>query len=166
VVKYICSVTISACAVATVASLMSIEPRAAMAQTSIDKKTPPIQETVIELSSSPLANTTWRLASWNGESVAADLPPITANFSADEIRGSAGCNTYFAGYEISGTGEMTVSPAGSTQMACEPGVMEAEFQYLTALSGTTGFEIDANGDLRLMFDGESDSGQMTFSAMR
>ena len=76
---------------------------------------------------------------------------ITATFESAEreVNGSAGCNTYFGEYKVSGA-DLTIMNLASTEMACmEPeGVMDQETQYLTALRTTDGYEI-VNGKLRI-----------------
>ena len=63
---------------------------------------------------------------------------ITATFDSSEgqVTGSAGCNSYFASYEIItggiAQGSMTVSAVGQTEMWCE-GLMDQEQEYLTIL---------------------------------
>ncbi|MFC1899364.1 META domain-containing protein [Chloroflexota bacterium] len=64
-----------------------------------------------------------------------DGSQITATFSSEgEIRGSAGCNSYFAGYSTE-SGGITISQIANTEMFCiEPeGVMDQETQYLGIL---------------------------------
>jgi len=62
---------------------------------------------------------------------------VTMFFSdAGKITGSAGCNHYFASYEMKGTA-ITIGQAGSTEMYCSaPGVMEQESIYLVLLGKT------------------------------
>ena len=59
---------------------------------------------------------------------------VTLDFREDgRITGSAGCNHYFASYDMKGT-TVTIGPAGSTLMYCHAaGVMEQESTYLTLL---------------------------------
>jgi len=63
---------------------------------------------------------------------------VTLDFGDDgRITGSAGCNRYFAFYEVKGT-VITIGQAGSTEMYCgTPGVMEQESTYLTLLGQAT-----------------------------
>ncbi|MCA9989502.1 MAG: META domain-containing protein [Anaerolineales bacterium] len=89
----------------------------------------------------------WGLVSYvnlNGETVDA-LPDsqVTAQFSAGQVTGSAGCNNYFAGYELNGDA-LTIGPAGSTQMFCEPAeLMDQESAFLAALQSTASYKLDA-----------------------
>ena len=94
------------------------------------KTVPPAQE--------PLVGTNWTLESFHtADAVSSVLAgtTITAVFGADgSVSGSAGCNRYFASYNITGT-SLSIGPAGSTKMACgAPGVMQQEGKYLTLIS--------------------------------
>ena len=81
--------------------------------------------------------------SWVVESVETDgeivLPidgtTVTAEFADDQVNGSAGCNTYFGGYETDGS-SLSIGQLASTQAFCaEPdGTMDQEFGYLALLS--------------------------------
>jgi heat shock protein HslJ len=108
--------------------------------------------------SSSLQGTTWRLTSFTSEGCSAAVLPgteITAAFGADgKLTGSAGCNRYFASYQLSGNG-ITIGSAGSTLMYCaEPvGVMAQETTYLKLLQGSTTYSVNAD-ELRLS-DGTS-----------
>jgi heat shock protein HslJ len=77
---------------------------------------------------SRLNGTGWTLTGYvhNGTpSQALTTTKVTLDFGDDgHITGSAGCNRYFASYEVKGTA-ITVGPAGSTMMYCDtPGVMD------------------------------------------
>ncbi|PPT05841.1 putative lipoprotein [Geitlerinema sp. FC II] len=144
----------------SVAAIASLVGFATIADCAIAQKKPPVRRT---MESSDLQRTLWRLVSWNGTAIDADLPEITANFSEDTVRGSGGCNNYFSGYEIASGDRMTVSPPGSTRMACEPNVMEWELNYLVSLQGTTRYDIDAEGNLHLWFETDTEAGEMVFA---
>ena len=60
---------------------------------------------------------------------------ITMVFGGEgRITGSAGCNHYFASYDLKGT-RITIGQAGSTMMYCTgAGVMEQESAYLALLN--------------------------------
>ena len=59
---------------------------------------------------------------------------VTLDFGVDgRITGSAGCNHYFASYEVKGTA-ITIGQAGSTMMYCDtPGLMDQESAFLALL---------------------------------
>jgi heat shock protein HslJ len=111
----------------------------------------------------PLAGTNWTLESFHtGDAVSSVLAgtTITAVFKKEgSITGYAGCNRYFASYNLTGT-SLQVSQAGSTKMACgAPGVMQQEGSYLTLISQAKTFTIkgdhltlaDAKGAAMLSF---------------
>ncbi len=98
-----------------------------------------------------LGGVTWQLVAYvdaSGAEVAV-LPgtEITAEFAGGQVGGSAGCNRYFASYQVDGD-SLTIQPIGSTMMACEPPVMEQESAYLAALANAAAFQIDS-GELRI-----------------
>ena len=67
---------------------------------------------------------------------------VTLDFGDDgRITGTAGCNRYFASYDVKGTA-ITIGSAGSTMMYCDtPGVMDQESAYFTLLSQAKTFTI-------------------------
>lgn len=96
----------------------------------------------------PLVGTNWTLDSvYSGDAVSSVIAgtTITAVFGKDgSVTGSAGCNHYFASYNVSGT-SMTIGSAGSTKMYCiGPGVMQQESTYLASLSRAAAFTITGN----------------------
>jgi heat shock protein HslJ len=85
----------------------------------------------------PLNGTEWTLTGYvpNGTTLEPlDGTTVTMVFdNTGQITGSAGCNRYFAGYEMKGTA-VTIGPAGSTAMYCSgQGVMDQESTYLALL---------------------------------
>jgi heat shock protein HslJ len=85
----------------------------------------------------PLNGTGWTLTEYvsNGTPLATlNGTTITLNFDkVGSITGTAGCNHYFASYEMKGSA-ITIGQAGSTEMYCTaPGVMEQESTYLALL---------------------------------
>jgi len=77
---------------------------------------------------------------------------ITATFRSAEgqVEGSAGCNSYFGGYEID-KNKLSIPMMAYTEMAClEPeGVMEQEDKYLRILPDVDSYEI-SGGKLRMV----------------
>jgi heat shock protein HslJ len=95
-----------------------------------------------------LEGTRWILTGYVKEGIPAqplDGTGITLDFGTDNrIGGSAGCNLYFASYEVSGTG-ISIGQAGSTEMYCStPGVMEQESTYLVLLGTVQSVTVDDN----------------------
>jgi heat shock protein HslJ len=96
----------------------------------------------------PLVGTNWTLDSfYTGTAVSSVIAgtTITAVFGEDgSVAGSAGCNHYFASYNVTGT-SVSIGSAGSTKMYCtSPGVMQQESTYLASLSRAAAFTITGN----------------------
>ena len=69
---------------------------------------------------------------------------LTAIFTADQVSGSAGCNTYSGGYTIEGT-TLKIGPLASTMKACADEAVNAqEQQFLAALQAATTFDQTGN----------------------
>ena len=77
-----------------------------------------------------LDGTSWELASLAGMPLVAGSR-ITLSFEDGEIRGNAGCNTYFGEYTLNSVGGLQVGAVAMTEMAClsPEGVMEQETTY-------------------------------------
>ena len=71
---------------------------------------------------------------------------ITAEFvsTEDTVKGSAGCNHYFGGYEIKDSQLSIPGPIAVTEMYCmePPGVMDQEQEYLAILQLAESYEIN------------------------
>lgn len=105
-----------------------------------------------------LAGTSWKLASLAGEN--GTMVPVlngttvTASFSLDgNVGGSAGCNSYGAGYTADGA-NLTIEPAIRTEMYCSepPGIMDQEDRYLALLAQVASYRME-DGRL-ILTDGE------------
>lgn len=95
-----------------------------------------------------LEGTRWQLETIDGAAAAAGVV-ITAEFKDGTVSGSAGCNSYGAGY-TSKDGALNLEAVASTQMYCvEEGVMDAEAQFLGALGKVKGYSV-ANDRLELL----------------
>ena len=83
---------------------------------------------------------------------------INAEFTADQIVGTAGCNRYFTAYQTDGSA-LTLGSIGATRMACDEAVNQQEFHYLAALESAATYKavddqlhfIDAEGTPVLTF---------------
>lgn len=111
----------------------------------------------------PLSGTNWTLDSLHaGGAVSSVIAGTTITAVFDEqgrVAGSAGCNRYFAPYNVTGAA-VAIGPVGSTKMNCNsPGIMQQESLYLAALGTVKTFSIaesrlslaDANGTVLLSF---------------
>lgn len=119
-----------------------------------------------------LEATPWTLVSYrddNGSLVPVlDGTEVTAAFVEGQVSGSAGCNNYFASYELDGK-DLTLGPAGATRKMCgaPQGIMEQENAYLAALASVAGYTVkgehlellDAEGETVARFDVVPASGE-------
>lgn len=85
-----------------------------------------------------LADTSWRATAV--QQVDGTLAPplsdtaLSAEFAADEVTGTAGCNSYFGPYTTDGDG-FQAGPVGSTRRLCDPAsVMDQEASFLDVLT--------------------------------
>jgi heat shock protein HslJ len=100
------------------------------------------------LSGAPsLAGTRWVLTGIEQNGAPRPLAPgaeATLEFTADEVRGRASCNSYSGGYRVIG-GSLTFEPLAATEMACLDGaLMEQEAAFLGALAGADSFSQQAS----------------------
>lgn len=94
-----------------------------------------------------IEGTEWALLSLGSRSEVRYDPAnvlITASFADGTLSGTAGCNQYSSGYEMTGEmmGTITVGELVATRMLCPENVMDAENAYLAALSTVTDYAID------------------------
>ena len=83
---------------------------------------------------------------------------VSAEFDGTTISGNAGCNSYHASYEASGS-EISFGPIASTKKLCQDPEASTESRYLQLLDGVASFEIsgrsmsmaDADGMPTLQF---------------
>ena len=104
----------------------------------------------------------WLLIEFADETLNTILSDYQVTMNLDPERGtaagSAGCNNYFASYQIDGQ-NLTLGPAGSTMMMCPEPQMNIEITFLTALAEVAGYQIEgdklmitnAAGDMILKF---------------
>ena len=63
-------------------------------------------------------------------------------FDGSHVSGHAACNDYFGGYQADhAAGTLTFSDLGSTQMACDPTLIQLQSAYLAALSNFTSYQV-------------------------
>lgn len=75
-----------------------------------------------------------------GAPLAATAPTLA--FEDDTAVGNASCNRYFGSYDLDGS-SIAFGPLASTEMFCgEPGIMEQEMAYLTALQSVDAWAVD------------------------
>ena len=126
-----------------------------------------VSRTAVESAQSApeLEQTPWVLASYRSESgdLEGVLPgtEVMAGFNNGQITGNAGCNNYFASYQLEETA-LRVSEIGMTEMYCaDPeNIMAQEIAYLNALANSASYSLeagqlfimDSEGDLLLVFN--------------
>jgi heat shock protein HslJ len=113
----------------------------------------------------PLERTAWALTSLGTETSQENVlsnTTVTATFDNGNITGSAGCNRYSAGYQLSGNG-ITISSITSTLMYCTApnGVMTQETTYLLLLKNVTTYAISND---QLTLSNEQGGAQLVFNA--
>jgi heat shock protein HslJ len=100
-----------------------------------------------------LLGKTWTLAAWQEETKAVSLNPgtITAEFSADRMSGTGGCNRYQAPYRMSAD-TIQVAAIISTRMACpDPERSAQESRYFSALQAAQSIKLEANHQLVIQY---------------
>lgn len=86
---------------------------------------------------------------WIGERPLIDYSHLSVTFASDgRAHGHAGCNHWFAGYELEGN-TLSFAPAGSTRKLCAPALMEQEQRFLDAIDQVQRWDFNAIGQLQL-----------------
>lgn len=73
----------------------------------------------------------WNLVSLDNQPILSESE-ITAEFAEGRVNGSAGCNSYFADYQLDNT-QLNIETIGSTKRACPDDLMKQESTYLSLL---------------------------------
>ncbi len=90
----------------------------------------------------------WQIEDIEGAGVV-DNSPATLLFGADgKLSGNASCNRLIASYTVEGS-KLTISPTGTTMMACPPALMDQERKLVDLLGAVTRYSIDRTGTLTL-----------------
>jgi heat shock protein HslJ len=103
---------------------------------------------VFEAGSLTLAGTAWEVMAYNNgkQAVVSVLggTRITAHYGDDgRVTGSAGCNQYFAGYEVEGESISIALPGATRRFCAEPeGIMDQEARFLEALRSAASFRLE------------------------
>ena len=99
--------------------------------------------------SASLPGTRWVVAGFTIDGAGGLLPAdvrLTLDFDAagTGVGGTAGCNSYFGTVALT-AGGIRITSLGSTEMGCEPGVMEREARFLAALGRVSAFALGDDG---------------------
>lgn len=76
----------------------------------------------------------------NGEEIEQNIPDISFNALEKGVTGTTGCNRFFGGYTLD-LNILLFENIASTEMACEPEVMQTEFAFLEALRNTGSYTL-------------------------
>jgi heat shock protein HslJ/uncharacterized lipoprotein YbaY len=91
----------------------------------------------------------WTVAEVAGTALPEDAGvTLVVDGPAGRVFGKGGCNSYNAGFTLTGEG-LSFSPAASTMMACPEDQMAREQAFHQALASVDGFDIGAGGALEL-----------------
>lgn len=113
-----------------------------------------------------LTDTTWLLETLLDENAQLTKPmaepQIHLTFNSRQLSGYAGCNHYFAQYQISdGQNLKLTGPIGSSLMACRSPLNEQEKVYLSQLQKVTHFRLE--NDKLILLD-QNEKTLLTFAA--
>jgi uncharacterized lipoprotein YbaY/heat shock protein HslJ len=112
------------------------------------------ERTCVDMADATLLNTYWKLVSVEGREVVTPEDQREAHMvlATDEarVRGNAGCNNFFGGYETEGD-TLAFGALGSTMMACPEG-MDTERAFLAALEATERYEL--KGETLALYAGD------------
>ncbi|MAT41382.1 MAG: hypothetical protein CL609_03500 [Anaerolineaceae bacterium] len=112
-----------------------------------------VSKSPVEMPQMDLTGTEWNLVS-NQENAPLMDTQITLSFEEEgQLGGSAGCNSYFGGYEHNGFAFSISSPLGSTLMACEEPIMNQETEYLNKLNQMEFIQVEGETLLLVSSDG-------------
>lgn len=98
---------------------------------------------------STLPGSRWEVVNYNDGNALVTLIPgtrLTLEFGTDgQVRGSAGCNSYFASFQAGGSSLTMGQPAATSQFCAEPaGVMDQEARFLGTLPRSASYRVDGN----------------------
>jgi heat shock protein HslJ len=95
-----------------------------------------------------LNGTAWVLSALPGRTLVQG-GSVTLSFEGGRVQGTDGCNRYTAPYSVTGSKLEVGSRGASTQMACEPAVMQQAEAFMSALTQARAYRTAA-GKLELL----------------
>lgn len=87
------------------------------------------------------------ITEWIGEEPVVGRTPVSLTFSEGRAYGNAGCNHWFASYELDGQ-QIRFGQIGSTRKLCAEHLMEQEQRFLELLSHIERWDISNIDQLR------------------
>ena len=91
----------------------------------------------------------WQVEEIGGQGVIIESEASVAFDLDGSLHGNSSCNRFFGGFALTAEG-LTISDIGGTRMACDPGRMEQEQRFFSALEAVRRFESLPDGRLRLI----------------
>jgi heat shock protein HslJ len=87
------------------------------------------------------------IAEWIGDEPVVGRNPVSLTFSEDRAYGNAGCNHWFANYQLNDQ-QIRFSEVGSTRKMCAEHIMKQEQQFLELLSQVERWDVSNIDQLR------------------
>ena len=97
---------------------------------------------------SSLSGEEWVIEDIGGAGVIDDSHASLQFLAEGRLAGSGGCNRLIGSYTLDGD-TLSITPAGSTMMACAPALMNQEHTLLDLLPRVSSYAIDKTGSLVL-----------------
>lgn len=94
-----------------------------------------------------LQNDVTYIAEWIGDDPVVGRNPVSLTFSEDRAYGNAGCNHWFASYQLDGQ-TLRFSEIGSTRKICAEHIMKQEQHFLELLSQIERWDVSKIDQLR------------------
>jgi len=94
-----------------------------------------------------LQNEVTYIAEWIGDEPVVGRNPVSLTFSEDRAYGNAGCNHWFASYQLDGQ-KLRFSEIGSTRKMCADHIMKQEQHFLELLSKIERWDVSKIDQLR------------------
>jgi heat shock protein HslJ len=94
-----------------------------------------------------LQNDVTYITEWIGEDAVVGRNPVSLTFSEDRAYGNAGCNHWFASYQLEGQ-KLRFSQIGSTRKMCAEHIMKQEQHFLELLSKIERWDVSNIDQLR------------------
>ncbi|MGY8818100.1 MAG: META domain-containing protein [Pseudomonadales bacterium] len=94
-----------------------------------------------------LQNEVTYIAEWIGDEPVVGRNPVSLTFSEDRAYGNAGCNHWFASYQLDGQ-KLRFSEIGSTRKMCADHIMKQEQHFLELLSQIERWDVSKIDQLR------------------
>jgi heat shock protein HslJ len=94
-----------------------------------------------------LQNDVTYIAEWIGNKPVVGRNPVSLTFSEDRVYGNAGCNHWFASYQLDNQ-QIRFSEVGSTRKMCAEHIMKQERHFLELLSQIERWDVSNIDQLR------------------